>query len=189
MMKTEPIRNPAHVQALLAHYKHQGQYRNYLLITMGIHTALRISDILNLRCKDVYDFKTRTVYNTVTLIEKKTGKSKSIALHQKVIDALKLHFPEAVSGAPLFCNEQTSKPISRVQAYRIIDEAARAARLPYKVSCHSLRKTFGYHAWKNGAQPALLMEIYNHSSYNITKRYLGITQDDQNAVYRSLTIS
>lgn len=188
MTRTEPIRNPEHVKALLAHYRYQGHYRNHLLITMGIYTALRISDILNIQCKDVYDFKNKRVYETLTLVEKKTGKSKTIALHQNVIDALMLYFPKASFGAPLICNELTSKPISRVQAYRIIDVAAKTVGLPYKVSCHSLRKTFGYHAWKSGIQPALLMEIYNHSSYTITKRYLGITQDDQNVVYRNLNI-
>ena len=42
-----------------------------------------------------------------------------------------------------------------------------------------MRKTFGYYAWKYGTPPAVLMDIYNHSSYEITKRYLGIKQDDK----------
>ena len=188
MVRTEPIRNPKHVKALVEHYRLQGHYRNHLLITIGVYTALRISDILSLRCKDVYDFKNRSIYDTISLVEKKTGKSKIIALPPKIIRALKLYLPEAVPGAPLFRNELTNKPLSRVQAHRIIGDAASNIGLPYKVSSHSLRKTFGYHAWKNGAQPALLMEIYNHSSYDITKRYLGITQDDQNAIYRNLNI-
>jgi hypothetical protein len=48
-----------------------------------------------------------------------------------------------------------NKAISRVQAYRIIVAAAEALAFASKVSCHSLRKTFGYHAWKNGISPAV----------------------------------
>ena len=74
-------------------------------------------------------------------------------------------------------------PLSRSQAFRIIKEAALYAGLNEHVSCHSLRKTFGYHAWKRGVQPALLMELYNHSSYRVTKQYLGIEQEDKDRVY------
>ena len=76
-----------------------------------------------------------------------------------------------------------NKPISRIQAFRIISSAAKKCLLSQKVSCHSLRKTFGYHAWKKGVSPALLTSIYNHSSYKITTRYLGIDQDDRDEVF------
>ena len=56
------------------------------------------------------------------------------------------------------------------------------------ISCHSLRKTFGYHAWKMGTPTALIMNIYNHSSIEITKRYLSIYQDDKDALYKSMNL-
>lgn len=79
-------------------------------------------------------------------------------------------------------------PINRVQAYRIIKEAAQAAGLDEYVSCHSLRKTFGYFAWKQGVPPAMLMDIYNHSSYKITRRYLCIEQEDKDDVFMNIKL-
>lgn len=183
MKTTEPIRNPQDVYRFLNYFKAQGHYRNYLLATLGVHTALRISDILNLSWNDVYDFKKKTIRKSITLTEKKSKKSKIIALNKIITSAIQLYLSEATPSNPLIINQQTGKAISRIQAYRIIREAAEAVNINGNVSCHSLRKTFGYHAWQNGVSPAVIMNIYNHSSMAITKRYLGVAQDDLNAVY------
>jgi integrase len=93
--------------------------------------------------------------------------------------------PFAIRGEALI-KSRKGGAISRIQAYRIIRAAAEALGFRSRVSCHSLRKTFGYHAWKSGVSPAVIMEIYNHSNFAVTRRYLGVTQDDKDEVYRKL---
>ena len=89
----------------------------------------------------------------------------------------------------LFCkNTDRQHPINRSQACRIVKEAAAQTTNSRMVSCHSMRKTFGYHAWKQGAQPALLTGLFNHSSYDVTKRYLGIEQDEKDSVYLKIDL-
>lgn len=58
-------------------------------------------------------------------------------------------------------------------------------------SCHSLRKTFGrevYNQNSDNAEMALikLMELFNHSSIAITKRYLGLRQEELLKTYEEL---
>ena len=84
--------------------------------------------------------------------------------------------------------KSANKPISRVQAFRIISKAADECNIKQPVSCHSLRKTFGYQAWKQGISPALLTNIYNHSSYKVTVRYLGIEQNDRDEAFRNIKL-
>ena len=95
----------------------------------------------------------------------------------------------ALMNKYLFSGQKSSdKPITRTQAFRIISNAADGCNLEQRVSCHSLRKTFGYHAWKQGVSPALLTSIYNHSSYKITIRYLCIEQEDRDEVFRDINL-
>ena len=189
MATTQPIRNKQQVRALAEYYLQKGQLRNQVLIVLGVHTALRISDLLRLTWDDVYDFENKRVRVSIEIIEKKTRKTKIIALNKKAIKALTLFASKsAQKGCFLIENVQTKKAISRIQAYRLIRSAAEALQFVSRVSCHSLRKTFGYHAWKSGVSPAVIMEIFNHSNLAVTRRYLGVTQDDKDAVYLSLEL-
>ena len=187
MATTHPIRSKQDIHELANYYLDRGELRNYVLIVLGIYTALRISDLLRLSWEDVYDFKNGRVKASIEIVEKKTLKTTIIALHREAIVALTLFASQAaLYGRPLIENPKTKKAISRIHAYRLICGAAEALAFKDRVSCHSLRKTLGYHAWKSGVSPAVIMEIYNHSSLAITRRYLGVTQDDKNTVYLEL---
>ena len=189
-MQTEPIRNKKHVREMADYYLKRGKLRNYLLIIMGIYTGLRISDLLRLTKSDVYDFTSHQFRTHIRLTEHKTGKQKTIAINKKLLSALQL-FDFASKNSDDFLFQSKRKkcaPIGRTQAWRIIKEAAKAIDVSGCISCHSLRKTFGYHAWKAGVAAVLLMDIFNHSSFEVTRRYLGIAQDDRDKVYLSLDL-
>jgi len=188
MSAAEPIRDKRKLAQFASYYKSKRQYRNYALIVVGAHTAFRISDLLSLKWSDVYDEKSQSFSSHIELVEKKTGKVKTIALNAQVKSALRLLLPLRRGEFIFANNRKDARPISRIQAWRIIRAAASAVGLGGRIACHSLRKTFGYFAWKAGALPVLLMEIFNHTSFETTRRYLGITQDDLDEVYLGMEL-
>lgn len=187
MSTTQPIRCSDDIKKLKRYFLERNRYRNYVLVTLCLNTALRISDILSLRWGQVYNFSQREFYKYVRIVEQKTQKENQIVLNQIIVETLKEYLnqnPQFGKNDYLFPSQKGyNQPINRVQAYRIIHDAGTALGLEGKISCHSLRKTFGYHAWKSGAEPALLMNVYNHSSFQITKRYLGIDQEDKDLLF------
>ncbi len=190
MGTTQPIREKKELKQFMDYYRNiRPNARNYVLITFGLHTALRISDILNLNWQDVYDFEKKNFRNHIFVREEKTGKENVVALNAHLKDSLELYKNLRNPSQEDYIFTKTtnfSRPLSRSQAFRIIKKAATETLHDPHISCHSLRKTFGYHAWKQGVPPALLMEIYNHSSYTITKRYLGIAQDERDSIYMDI---
>ena len=193
MSTTEPIRDRKTLQNFKDYYRStEANMRNYTIIIIGLNTALRISDILHLTHDAVY--KNGSVKEHIVVREQKTGKENRVLLNHEARTALAKYHKTLVKtkmyqdGNPyLFPSPQKAyAPISRSQAYRMITSAAKAIGIEGHISCHSLRKTFGYHAWKQGCDPVVIMVIFNHSSLSITKRYLCIEQDDKDDVYRSI---
>jgi integrase len=133
----------------------------------------------------VYDFGNRRFRESVSITERKTRKTKLVALNKAILAALHICRSAAKLGEHLI-RSRKGGAISRIQAYRLIRAAAEALGFIARVSCHSLRKTFGYHAWKSGVNPTIIMDIYNHSSFAVTRRYLGVSQDDRDEVYKKL---
>ena len=192
MSTSQPLRNKEDIEKLKNYFIEKMEYRNYALVIVGLNTALRISDILGMKWKDVYNEEKQDFYSHIYLREQKTQKSTIILLNASVKKALLLYkesLKDYHTEKYIFSGRKNSgKPISRVQAFRIIKDAVAELGLEEHISCHSLRKTFGYQAWREGTEPALLMTIFNHSSYSITKRYLCIDQDDKDQLFSKINL-
>lgn len=190
MSTTQPIRDIKILHSFKDYYLHmKPNMRNYALIIVGLNTALRINDLLHVKWDAI--FREGRMKDHICVVESKTGKENRIFLNKEAKAALKtLYMEEKASRNPyIFCSCRSSaEPMSRYQAYRIVRKAAEEVGLTDHISCHSLRKTFGYHAWKQGTPPALLMSIYNHSSYRITRRYLCIEQEDKDKVFKDIKL-
>ena len=141
-----------------------GNYKISLLIALGCFTGLRISDILALRWKQILNT------SEFTVIEKKTNKVRTIRINAQ---------------------KGTVFTIQRINV--ILKEVKKKYKLKIKnFSCHSLRKTFGrqvYNMNSDNSELALvkLMELFNHSSVTITKRYLGLRQEELLNTYDCLS--
>ena len=192
MGKSEPIRNLQDIQRIKQYLLARERWRDYALIITGLNTALRIGDLLNLKWENVYDFQTSTFFRHVYIKEQKTAKNNIVSINANVCDSLRLlksHLPLVSEKDYLFQSRlHNSRPIHRSRAYAIIREVSTALDIKGTISCHSLRKSFGYHAWKQGYSPAIIMEIYNHSSFEITRNYLSINQDDKDQLYMNISL-
>lgn len=196
MNSAQPIKKMKDLKKFKDYYrKIKPNSRNELLIIFGLNTALRISDILSLDWNSVYSFDKKAFRNHIIIIERKTGKVSQIYLNSCVLNSLRdykeyLEQKKQTITPDTFIFNHSNKniPITRTQAFRIIKEAADYCEISGVISCHSLRKTFGYHAWKQGVPPALLVTVFNHSSFDITKRYLGIEQDDKDKIFKNIKL-
>ncbi|MCG7346373.1 site-specific integrase [Sporosarcina sp. ACRSL] len=152
--------------------------RNLLMFTIGINTALRVSDLLQLKVSDVTG-------EYIEVVESKTGKRKRIKINASIKKAVKtLLSADAKPDDWLFPSRNGGKPITRVQAYRILNEAAERAGLAHmRIGTHTMRKTFGRFAYERGVELPLIMKALNHSSERETLRYIGIEQDDIDSVH------
>ena len=192
MSTTIPIKSKEDIMTIKNYFLSREEYRNYAMFVMGINTALRISDLLKISWGDVYNFAGKKYHAHLELIEQKTHKKNIVFLNENVTEALEVYREKkkpSDSCMKIFCSQfDPYKSLSRNQAYLVIRQACENNNIEGHISCHSLRKTFGYHAWKMNTPEILLMNIYNHSSVEITKCYLGIGQEDKDDVYNNIKL-
>ncbi len=160
----EPIRDTEKIKAVHDELLKQNP-RDALLFSFGIYTGLRISDILKFKVKDV-------IGNSYNIREKKTKKQKIYDFNNNLKKEINQYIANMDPDEYLFkSREGKNKSITRQRAYQVIKKACNDNKI-YNVGTHTLRKTFGYHAYKNKKDVALLMDIFNHSNESITLRYI-----------------
>lgn len=166
-----------------------GDYRMSLLIGSGSFFGLRISDLLSLSWDMLLD------NDQFVIREKKTGKSRAIRINsdfqKHIVDcynALRI----SDKTEPCFLSQK--KVVYSIQRINVMLKKIKA-KYNIKIehfSTHSFRKTFGRKVVENAGENSemaliKLSELFNHSSPQITRRYLGLRIDELMEVYSSLS--
>jgi integrase len=176
--------------SLITRLEKDENYKFCLLVSIGVFTGLRISDLLTLTYSDLLNNE------TFTLREMKTKKQRSI----KVNKDLKEIVSRIVSKSNItnlnqliFINKYGTKSIDKSYVNVKLKELVKKYRIKLdgNVSTHTFRKTLGRRVMEvnnySNESLVLLMELFGHSSMSITKRYLGIREQEIHNVYDSLT--
>ena len=164
------------------------RYRMSLLVACGSFFGLRISDLLGLTWAQILS-------ESFVLNEKKTGKRREI----KVNAGVREHFKECYRALNIKdihekCFLNRYGDMLSVQRINVVLKEIKVKYMLKGIqhfSTHSFRKTFGRQVVEmsgENSEMALikLAEIFNHSSTAITRRYLGLRQQELKEVYDTL---
>jgi integrase len=185
----EPLREKRHIDAIRKVLAAQN-LRDAAWFTLGINSGLRIGDLLHLTVGDVRESASKW-RDRMRVTEQKTGKTKDFPLSASATKAVAAYLatrPDARLSDPLFPSRKHGRPLQRGQAWQLLREAAQAVGVTDPVGTHTLRKTFGYHAYQSGVDLAVIQQILNHSSPGTTLAYIGIRREDRDAVYLGLNL-
>ncbi len=176
-----PIRSKKDIERIINWFNAKGWHKYAVVFELGVNTGLRIGDILGFTVADVRNKE------AIILREQKTGKFKQFPLKDK-LQKLLTDFCEDRFDSQYLFEGRNQSALDRSQVYRRINQACEALNIPENVGTHTLRKTFGYHHYKQYKDIVLLQTIFNHTTPDVTKRYIGITQDELNTSYLNLNL-
>ena len=193
----QPYESFGQIMKILDYLEYWGRYRDYALFMTGLSTGLRISDLVSLDVKHVYDTNIGQFRKVIDINEKKTGKSTVSNLDEMVITesmvmALTKYFDhikwDIHPDDPLFKSDRMSKDgtfyLSECQGWRIVKQATEDAKVDVKAGSHTLRKTFLNIANAVGTTARLgngngmvlsdVMVLARHSKITTTLRYTSL---------------
>ncbi|AGB40957.1 site-specific recombinase XerD [Halobacteroides halobius DSM 5150] len=191
--RMEPIRERDKIIEIKEMLKKNKKYRDYVLFVCGINFGLRIGDLLKLRIKDVIN-SVGEIRETFEIVEQKTNKRNVIKINQQAKQAIQLlnkktEITNDQTNYLIYNTRDQTKNISRVQAYKLVKKWCQQVGLKnLPVGTHTLRKTWGYHAHKNGISIETIQAKYKHANTSTTRHYLGIEQKDVNKAYDKVNL-
>ncbi|MEK4508286.1 site-specific integrase [Paenibacillus anaericanus] len=178
MQFVNPIRDMETIQAMKEELR-KHSIRDLLLFVLGINTGISLLDLLNLTVQDVWDGQNAKQF--LYIKDEKTKEEKAYYLNSQIGKILNEYLSNNDWKAEdyLFKSKKDCRPITRQQAYRIINHSARVVGISEKIGTHTLRKTFGYHAYYKGVAISILKSILHHHSTAETLKYLGVDRNEK----------
>lgn len=159
------------------------EYRNRLILEMLFATGLRVSELSNIKIKDI-DFSEREIK-----IMGKGSKERFVFYNKEcaiVLDSyLKEYRCKLLNGKDseyLFINHLGDKLTDR-GIRLIIDKIVKKSCIKSKVSPHTFRHTFATMLLNEGCNIKSVQELLGHSSLGTTGIYTHLTNDEVRLAY------
>lgn len=166
------------------------EYRWEMYARLSFCTACRASDTLKLKWGDVLGV------SAITIVEQKTKKARKIPFNPSVQKSFHdlwkaLDCPDKSEFIMKSCQTKNAMTIQHVN-YKLKEFKFKYKLQIENFSTHTFRKTFGRYVYDINNHSAesliLLNKILNHSSIQVTKTYIGITQEEVAGIYASITL-
>ena len=168
------------IQVMFAQLCGRHAVRNRAMLTVGIHLALRASEICGLSVGDVYDGRAVRNYVTIRAAIAKGKRSRIIRIGDEIKGAIADYIAwkqKAIQSmapdAPLFVSQKGGH-LSRKRLFAIVKEVMTLAGISQ--SPHALRKTGAtLYYEQSGSDLIATQEFLGHADPSVTRRYIGIT--------------
>ena len=145
--------------------------RNLAIIKLLYATGLRVSELVNIKLKDI-NISDRTIR-----VFGKGSKERIVISNGRV-------FLDTKSSEYLFLNKAGNK-LSDRYIRKILDDIIVKASIDFHVSPHMLRHTFATVMLNNGLDLVSVKNLLGHSSLNTTSIYTHVSVDQIKKVYNS----
>lgn len=159
------------------------EYRNRLILEMLFATGLRVSELSNIKIKDI-DFSEREIK-----IMGKGSKERFVFYNKECAVVLDSYLKECRSkllngkdSEYLFINHLGDKLTDR-GIRLIIDKIVKKSCIKSKVSPHTFRHTFATMLLNEGCNIKSVQELLGHSSLGTTGIYTHLTNDEVRLAY------
>lgn len=158
------------------------EIRNKLIIELLYSTGIRVSELINIKMKDI-DIKE----NQITILGK-GNKERIVLFGKEAKKTLKLYisnFQEEFKGniKEHYLLTINNKQLTSNKVRLIVKEVLRKSCLNINISPHTIRHTFATHLLDNGADLKTVQELLGHENLKTTAIYTHISNEKLKQVY------
>ena len=187
MKHVEAVKTKDQRSQVEAHLPEAGQIYHDIW-KLGVNTALRISDLLQLTMANVRQLDPDVP--ALELVEQKTGKPRRIMVNAGALKIMQRRFTDHPTHHYLFQSDAVNlnprgepQSINRRSVSRVFEKVGQQIAPKCLLGTHSMRKTRGYAMFEAGRSIESICRVLNHLSPAVTMAYIGIEQRDVDNSY------
>jgi len=151
--------------------------RNALILELLYSTGVRVSELVNIKLKDI------DLNNKRIIVLGKGNKERIVLFGKNCYDLLTKYLQQLNIPTDYLLVNKNGKPLTDRGVRYILDDIVKKSALKLKISPHTLRHTFATHLLNEGAELASVQELLGHESIATTGIYTHVSIEHLRKTY------